>query len=208
MAKKYHGFSIVESNEPNHDGKVTGDVALLFDKESCDVILSGIEELHDEPPGQTTDRQAVWAIVKHLPSGRVIRAVGEHTVAAVERGNRLNAIPRSKFWLVGIKRTITIDRMLKKKAKKATGQYGSAVVTGDFNWSDEKGSLIRGLLGVYFKSNYQVLGRPAGRKGTLGRRIVDIVWIRGYIRFVSHRIFHTKSDHEGLLVLCKLPSLK
>jgi len=175
-----------------------GGIALLAKASRFAVLKTVSEALTKEPPGKPTKRYASCMILWDRISHCYVIFIGTHTVAAVERGGRLNPIPRTAFYISHIFNLIAFAVRMRRMCKKEFGGYGQVIVAGDLNWHwGGVETWINRALGSYFRVNHIVLGVLP----TLGRRAVDVVMIRAsVIRFIKHFTIKQNSDHKGLIV--------
>lgn len=202
---KAHGLNLVHFYK---DRGQDGDTALLFSRERFEILATGCDAMHGEPPNKPTKRYAVWAIVQDRLTGQVLRVIGFHSLASVEKQNTLKTIPRVAYYVNGIKNLILLDRRLKVLARSITHTGSAGLLLGDLNWGDRENSWLRKTLGIWYTSNYQVLGVP--NRNTLGKtRSVDYAMKRGYnLQWIWHYVFELNSDHNGLLAILRIKPVK
>ena len=191
---KSHGLGLWMPEGPGEQGGT----ALLYKASRFMVLKKITEAMTKEPPGAPSKRYATCLILWDRVSHLYIIYIGTHTVAAVERGGKLNPIARTPFYIAHIFNLITFSIRMRRMCKKEFGGYGQVLLSGDFNWNFRSAAAwINKTLGAYFTSCHKVLGAVP----TLGRRTVDAVLKRaGMIRFKRQQAVPLKSDHNGLVV--------
>lgn len=191
-----HGMRVFQPEGPGQQGGT----ALLFKHSRFALLKTVSEAMTGEPPGSPSKRYATCAILWDRRSHLFIIYIGTHTVAAVERNNRLNPILRTPFYVAHIFNLITFAVRMRRMCKKEFGGYGQVILSGDFNWNFSGPSAwINKTLGTYFTACHTALKRVA----TLGSRSVDAVLKRAnFIKFKHQQAVPLNSDHHGLVVDC------